>query len=226
MRGLTIKTEDLVFRRCHVLLVLFVLCLAGCGPATTRTVSPPQAGVAVAPDKPIWLSGIQSPDNTGFKKSYPAPQASEFMSVVNAGIWLANSDGEASQLRYEFTVDVRNLPIDIAYTRATLENPEAPDAPIVYEHYITRHEKSSRVTHGPLHGVVSGREYRVTMELFHDRERTRLMDRVEQRLLSGAGNAGGCVTLDDEYKAAIFGNLPSPRGESIALDKVAVYCEK
>src|SRR5690606_19338742 len=141
----------------------------------------PQGGAAVIVQKPIWLSGIADPVNESFTTEYPAAAGSTHMEVINAGVWLANAYGKRSQLIYELSINVKDLPDQRHYTRMILENPQDQTTPFTYEHYLDPEEKSTTGRHGPLHGVQLGGEYTLVFEIYADQERTQLIDHIRQR---------------------------------------------
>lgn len=207
-----------------ILFCVTVIILSGCGNTPVNHI--PNGGHLITIREPIWFSGIKDPVNESFSTEYPDAVESEYISVVNSGYWLANAYGKRSQLIYEFTVNFKNLTREKYYTRMILENPLDKNAPFIYEHYINSEEQSTKGTHGPLEGVRLGTQYQMTIELYEDKERSILVDRVSQLLLSSVGNQSGCVEITDEYKSHYFSNVATLTGNNYSPEKLVIYCDK
>lgn len=208
---------------CSVLIA--AMSLLACASSPTGFVNGPDGGAAVIIQKPIWLPGIEDPVNLNFTQTYPPPEKSTHIEVVSASIVLANAYGKKSQLIYEFSVNLKDLPNDRVYTRMVFDNPESPGAPFIYEHYFDKTSGSTKGNHGPLKNLVMGAEYHMIFEIYQDEERTKLIDKVNQILVSAADNTSGCVKLDSDYKQTYFGALPGPDG-ILSLDQIVIFCDK
>lgn len=213
-----------------VVILSILITLSGCQSTSSispKPVIPPNGGAAVDVGSKGWqLSGINVAGMEGFDADYPEPEETKHIKVVNAGFILANSYGKRSQVIYQFNLGIKNLPQDKAFTRVILENPVTPSSPIVYEHYIESRERSASVIHGPLQNISLHHRYLLIFEIYADENRTVLIDRVEQFIVSPLDNTTGCVELSPDYKKVYLGGTKDPKGRVIPLDKLIIWCEK
>lgn len=202
------------------------LAITGCQTAS-KSVMPPQGGAAIDLGTQTWaFSGIRVKGMDYFKVNYPKAKKSKNFEIVNAGFILANAYNKRSQIMYNFDLNVKNLPKGKTYTRATLEDPNNPSKPIVYEHYLNQNNHTTHVGHGPLKNVVLNKIYHFKFELFADEARTKLIDKIEQDLVSPLDNTSGCVTIVDDYKKVYVKNIVDPNGKSIPMDKIIIACDR
>jgi hypothetical protein len=186
-----------------LILYLFgVVFLSGC--ATPKS----QAGQvydALVRNRPVWVSGTNS-SNFPYSNTYPITQKSEHYKVVNAGYWVSGPGG-VGNLGYEFTLSILTPFPKVVYTRATLENPNDSDKPIVYDGVLTGSERSTNVKYGPLFNVMLGKIYTLKLEVFSDPQRLELVEVINQKIEAGISERRGCIGLSSELEEYLFKTL-------------------
>lgn len=208
-----------------VLIVVILGLLSSCLNQNARYVMPPNGGASVMAKKPVWLSGIRVQD-LEYTYGYPDPVENDYARVVNAGFYLANINGQISQLIMSLDLTIKKVFSDRVYTKAILQNPSNPAKPFIYEHYLDTNNKSTRVRHSPVFNVKMGDTYHLAVEFYGDEARTRLLSRIDQVIKSPVDNTSGCVTLDQGLKKMLYGDARDPLGKPIPLDKIIIACMK
>jgi len=200
-------------------ILLLVPCLATTAVAQNSYELPPNGGAVIIPSDPIWLTGIQDSDSvlSDISGSFPERQEPEYFDVVNAGFYLAMRNGELHAI-YFFQLNVKEPFKRKVYTRTILENPENSDDPISYEHYLAPGENSTRVTHSPVTNVKSNRIYNVTLEVYANRKRTKLIERITQPVQASFDNSSGCIKPSAEARSLLF--------VDVKIDEVEIPAEK
>ena len=189
-------------------------------------VIPPNGGAALLLKEPVWISGIQI-DNIEYFSDLPKAEENGELKVVNAGYCLVNSNGRISNLVYTLQLNVKKpFSENKVYTRAILTNPEDINNPIVYEHYLNSNERSTKVTHSPVLKAQMGKTYHMIFEVYDDVNRTNLMSRIDQPIISLVDNENGCVKLKKEFMEAKFKNTLDPQGRVIPTDKLIIACKR
>ena len=209
-----------------IVIVSLVFIMAACqSTSSPKYVIPANGGASIdVGNKGFKLSGVKVAGMESFEVVYPQAEKTQHIEVVNAGLILANGYGKHSQIIYQLDVNVKGLLQDRAYTRAILENPIDPLSPFIYEHHINNNERSTSILHGPLTNVFLHKEYSLKFELYADAARTKLIDKIEQVIVSPLDNTSGCVEMSPDYKKLHFGRTKDPKGNVIPLDKLMIWC--
>lgn len=209
----------------YVSIASLSLVFFGCAATSPKYRIPPNGGGAIKVAKPVWITGTYR-DDINFSSKLPVAQENEYLKVVNAGYWLANANGKVSQLVYAFDLSIKKpISENKVYTRAILDNPEDINNSIVYKHYLNKSERSSRVTHATVQNVKLGATYHMIFEVYSDANRTQLLTKIDQPIVSLADNTSGCLELSKELMEAQFGNVLDPHGKAIPIDKLIFACE-
>jgi hypothetical protein len=192
--------------------------------ALAAPVMPVQGRATIMLKNPVWLSGIKV-DAEGSKlaayaENFPAAVTTDHFVVVNAGFWLANQ-AKPTQAIYEFALTVKKHFQKRVYTRVLLDDPSDSTTPIKYEHYLDPAEGSTKATHGPLRDIKRGKRYTFTLEVYSDENRSQLLERVKQDIVSPLDNTSGCVELAPDVLLAAFPSL-----NPFALDKFTLACDR
>jgi len=157
--------------------ILLLLTISACGIRT-------QPEFSIFLEKPVWLSGIQV-DGLNYTKSFPLAIDNKYMKVVRAGYWLANTNGKLSQLVYIFKLtNNRVFPQDLVYTKSIFSNPEDESKPIIYYGTLNNKFRTTTITHGSVYNVAMNQTYHMVFEAYSDPERTQLITRIDQALVS------------------------------------------
>lgn len=209
----------------QIIIVCLGLSFFGCATTSSKYRIAPNGGAAVKIAKPVWITGTYR-DDMSFSSKLPIAQENEYLKVVNAGYWLANANGKVSQLVYAFDLSIKKpISEDKVYTRVILENPSDINKPIVYEHYLNKSERSTHVTHATVQNVKLGASYHLIFEVYRDLNRTQLLTKIDQPIVSLADNTSGCLELSKELMEAQYGNILDPNGKPIPIDKLIFACE-
>lgn len=150
------------------------------------------AGCVMAP-RPRYLPArtfISGTHQEGHDATEPRPAQSRYFKTEIAGFAIA--DGVAG---YQVFIDVITPPSQRIYTRAILENPENPEAPIVYEHYIDPETPSTAMRHLPVKGLKIYKNYRIELVAYADEARTQEIDRLTQKIRSYLDTTGNEILL-------------------------------
>lgn len=134
-----------------------------------------------------FISGIHQ---EGHDATEPRPARSRYFKTEIAGFAIA--DGVAG---YQVFIDVITPPSQRIYTRAILENPENPEAPIVYEHYIDPETPSTAMRHLPIKGLKIYKNYQIELVAYADEARTQEIDRLTQKIRSYLDTTGNEILL-------------------------------
>lgn len=208
------------------ILAVCIIGFSGCSSKSSKLVLPPKGGASIKVMEPVWITGTKRPD-ASYSLASPEAKETDYLQVINAGYWLANTHGKISQLVYAFDLSIKKpFPQDIVYTRAIFTNPENIDKPIVYEHFLDNKYKSTKVTHATLSNVEMGKTYHMIFEVYSDKNRTQLLTKIDQPIVSLVDNISGCVKLDNAFMIAIYGKMLDPSGQTIPVDKLIIACEK
>lgn len=185
---------------------------------------PPPGGAVIVPDQPIWLTGIPEEGSVleDIASGFPERQSAEYFEIVNAGYYLAMRDGDL-QAVYFFQLNIKTPFDKRVYTRVTLENPSDAENPIVYEHYLSPEERSTRAAHSPLTNVEANRIYELMFEVYRDPERNELIERITQPIQASFDNTGDCIEPSPEARPLLFGNITIEDVE-IPIDKLSWPC--
>lgn len=207
-------------------ILLVLLCLSSSTiVASDKSYGAPKGGFAVSPDNPIWISGLTI-DDAAFTKEYPKREQTEHLAVVNAGLWLANNGPKISILVYSLEIDIKKPFSKKVFTKTILPNPENPGSPFIYKGTLNKTEKSTRVNHNPVVGIKKGEKYNFVFEVYEDKKRNNLIERIDQQIQSPVDNTSGCVEIEADYKKALFGDIKDKRGRPIPPEKIVVACKK
>lgn len=208
------------------IVTICIIGLSGCSLKSNRSVMPPNGGGSIAIMEPVWITGIKRTD-VSYSSTLPEEQENDYLKVINAGYWLANTHGKLSQLVYSLDLNIKKPFLqDVVYTRAILSNPEDTNNPIIYEHFLDNKYKSTKVTHATLSNVSMGKTYQIIFEVYSDKSRTHLLTKVDQPIVSLVDNTSGCVKLDNALMKAKYGNVLDPSGNVIPIDKLIIACQK
>jgi hypothetical protein len=209
----------------YVSIASLSLVFLGCAATFPKYRIPPNGGGAIKVAKPVWITGTYR-DDINFSSKLPIAQENEYLKVINAGYWLANANGKVSQLVYSFDLSIKKpISENKVYTRVILENPTDTNTPIIYEHYLNKNERSTHVTHATVQNVKMGSTYHMIFEVYNDTNRTQLVTKIDQSIISLADNTSGCLELSEELMEAQFGNVLDPHGKAIPIDKLIFACE-
>jgi hypothetical protein len=107
----------------------------------------------------------------------PHPKESRYLRTNSGGFQLIQSFAA-----YKVFIDVIRKPEKRYYTRAIIQNPLDSNAPFVYEHYIDPDTPSTILTHGPVKGLQIYKDYTVELILYEDKNRTKEIDRLTQKI--------------------------------------------
>ncbi len=208
-----------------IILLSSFLLLGGCA-SNHRVVIPTNGGASITVNKPVWISGIHV-NGLKYSESLPEPQENEFLKVINAGYWLANTNGKMSQLVYSFDLNNKKVfPQDKVYTRSSFTNPENKTNPIVYTGTLDNIAGSTHITHATLNSVTMNEEYIMNFDVYSDPERTKLITSIHQKIVSVVNNTDGCVQLSHDYMQEVFGYMRDPQGKPIPVEKLMINCVK
>jgi len=206
-----------------VALIITTLSFTGCIISGANGI--PNGGAAINVQKPVWLSGIKLNENS-YSSSFPKAEENEYLKVIKAGYWLANTNGKKSQLIYRFQVDIKKPFSDKkVWTKMTLSNPSNENKDIVYTHYLNTKDKNTGGTHLPLSNVKLNKKYNMIIEVFSDENRTKLISKLNQTIISPVDNTSGCIKLNQEFKKEKYGYLVD--GTNIlSLDHLVILCDR
>lgn len=208
-----------------VVVLLFIILIQGCA-IRNGHVSPPNGGVAITVTQPVWASGVQE-TNLKYSELFPKPEENNFLKVVNAGYWLANTNGKISQLVYAFDLTNKKVfPQPKVYTRFYFTNPQNKDKPFIYLGTLDNIAGSTKVTHATVSNVELHKEYAMIFEAYSDINRTQLITRINQKIISPVDNSNGCVRFSKEYMSEMFGHIPGPKGTPLSVNKLMISCVK
>lgn len=224
-----LKTKKGITLMGKTIISIATLCLSliffGCAAISPKVRIPPNGGAAIKVANPVWITGT-SRDDINYSSQLPMPMENEYLKVVNAGYWLANANGKISQLVYSFDLSIKKpISLDQVYTRVILDNPEDMKKPIIYEHYLKKNERSTHVTHATVQNVKVGATYHMVFEVYSDINRTKLLTKIDQPIVSLADNTSGCLELSEEMMRTIYSNILDPHGKVIPIDKLIFACE-
>ena len=124
--------------------------------------------------KPLFLIGTYQKGNN---ITEPHPEKSRYLRT-NAGGFLLMQSFAA----YKVFIDIIQKPEKRYYTKAILQNPLDSNAPFVYEHYIDPDTSTATLTHGPVKGLQIHKNYTVEFILYEDKNRTKEIDRLTQKI--------------------------------------------
>lgn len=204
-------------------LLLFVLFASGCA-TRNGSVILPNGGAGITVGKPVWLSGIEE-GSLNYSELFPKAQKNKFLEVVNAGFWLANTNGKISQLIYILNLKNKKIfPVGKVYTRSSFSNPSNKSQPFVYLGTLDNTISFTKITHATVNNVKLHEKYQMTFEVFKDSKRTELITKINQKIKSPVDNSSGCVVLPDEYMNEIFGNVLDSKGKLIPTNKLIINC--
>jgi len=185
----------------------------------------PNGGAGINVQKPVWLSGIKLKEDS-YSSSFPKAEENEHLKVINAGYWLANTQGRKSQLIYRFQVNIKKPFSDKkVWTKMTLSNPSNENKDIVYTHYLNKKDKNTGGTHATLSNVKLNKKYNMIIEVFSDENRTKLISKLNQTIISPVDNTSGCIKLNQEFKKEKYGYLVDGT-KILSLDHLIILCDK
>ncbi len=174
--------------------------------------------------KPIWISGIQE-NSLPYSKNFPKRQENKFLKVINAGYWLANTNGKISQLVYIFELNNKKIfSQSKVYTRSSFTNPANINKPFVYTGTLSNTVGSTKIAHSTVRNVKLNAQYEMIFEVYSDSNRTKLITEIKQKIISPVDNTSGCVKFSNEYMHEIFGNILDPNGRLIPVEKLIIDC--
>ncbi|WP_415397270.1 hypothetical protein [Sulfurimonas sp. CS5] len=202
--------------------ILVVLNLTGCVIPGVHGI--PNGGAAAIIREPVWLSGIKTSD-IGYSSNFPKAEENEYLKTIKAGYWLANTNGKRSQLVYYFKVKVKKPFSDQkVWTKMILSNP-SNIRNIVYTHYLNKTDKNTSATHPTVSNVKLNQKYNMILEVYSDKERTKLISKLNQNIISPVDNTSGCIKLNKIFKEEQYGYLVD--GKTIlTLDHLIIWCDK
>lgn len=217
------KTHKAFMSYSKVILWMSLLLLAGCA-SKHGVVIPPNGGAAITVKKPVWISGIHV-NELKYSASLPEPEENQFLKVVNAGYWLANTNVKISQLVYTFDLTNKKVfPQDKVYTSSSFTNPEDKTKPIVYTGTLDNTMGSTHITHATVNNVQMNEEYILKFNVYSDPERTQLITSIHQKIVSPVDNTNGCIKLSHQYMQEVFGYMRDPQGKPIPVEKLMINC--
>jgi hypothetical protein len=206
-----------------IVVLLFIVSISGCG-TRNGVVIPPNGGAGITVDKPVWISGIQEV-SLKYSKSFPKSQENKFLKVVNAGYWLANTNGKISQLVYMLELNnKKSFSQSKVYVRSYFTNPEDKSNPFTYDGTLDNFVGSTKITHATVNNVELHKEYSMVFEVYSDSNRTNLITKINQKIISPVDNSNGCVKFSDDYMGEIFGNVLDSKGKPIPINKLIINC--
>jgi hypothetical protein len=208
-----------------IVFLTIISLVIGCS-AKSGFVIPPNGGASIMIDKPMWISGIKEKD-LAYSKHFPEAEENEYLKVVNAGYWLANTNGKISQLVYSFELNNKKIfSSPKVYTLSSFTNPINKNSPIVYYGDLDNIIGSTKITHATVDNVKLNTEYHMVFEVYSDSKRTNLITRLNQKIISPVDNSTGCIKLSTEYKNEKLSSIPSPQGGLIPTNKLIIACKK
>jgi hypothetical protein len=180
---------------------------------------------AINVQKPVWLSGIRL-NKDSYSSSFPKAEENKYLKVLKAGYWLANTNGKKSQLIYYFKVNIKKPFLNKkVWTRMTLSNPLNENKDIVYTHYLSPNDKNTDGTYATLSNVKLNKKYNMTLEVFSDENRTNLISKLNQTIISPVDNTNGCIKLNKALKKEKYGYLVDGT-KILSLDHLVILCDK
>jgi hypothetical protein len=96
---------------------------------------------------------------------------------------------------YKWFIEVIQHPEKRIYTRCTIENPQDPNKPFVYDGFIDPATPSTVITHGPALGLKIYSDYTLEFIAYEDEARTKELDRLTQKLRSYVDTTGPKLKL-------------------------------
>ncbi len=214
-----------ILMKIEVVLMVSIGLLVACAPKSPY-VKAPTGGEVVVPKGPVWLSGIQDDQSSAgeLTSSYPKPEASKHLKVVNAGYWLKFNAGEMHAV-YQVILDIQSPFGQKVYTRVVLTNPLDPASPFVQEHHLLPNEKSMGVRDGPVWGVKLGKTYPLVFEIYADPGRSKLLEKVTQKVQSSFDNTSGCVELEKSLRPKLL-VAQDADGNPVPTEKLIYPCKR
>ncbi|NQY20035.1 MAG: hypothetical protein HRT40_01805 [Campylobacteraceae bacterium] len=206
-----------------VVVIIAILSFTGC--VITGPNGIPNGGAAIIVQEQVWLSGIKSNEDS-YSSSFPKAEENEYLKVIKAGYWLANTQGKKSQLVYYFKVNIKKeFSNKKVWTKMTLSNPSNENKDIVYTHYLSSKDKYTGGTHATLSNVKLNKKYNMIIEVFSDENRTKLISKLNQTIISPVDNSSGCIKLNRELKQEKYGHLVDGT-KILSLDHLIILCDK
>ena len=186
---------------------------------------PPQGGAVVIPEQPIWLTGVEDDASVlaEISTEFPTRQSTDHLEVINAGFYLNMQYGELQAI-YSYELNLKKPFPKKVFSRMILEDPLNPNEPIVYEHFLAPEEKSTKVTHGPVRGVEANGTYTLTFEVYSDRRRKKLVDRIVQKVIASFDNSGPCIEPSDLARSILLPAI-TVDGLEVPTSKLAWPCK-
>jgi len=142
--------------------------------------------------KPVFLIGTYQEGNN---VTEPRPEKSRYLRTNSAGFQLIQSFAA-----YKVFIAVIRKPKKRYYAKVILQNPLDPNAPFVYEHYIDPDTPSTTLTHGPVKGLQIYKDYTVELILYEDKNRTKEIDRLTQKIRCYVDTTSNQLLLYDRVK--------------------------
>ena len=210
-----------------ILTFLAALLLVVCGTVFAKPVTPPPGWTVIMLKNPVWLTGISEKRDgkliAVYSADFPPPVTTEHFAMFRAGYWLANQQ-LPTEVIYRFLIDVRQSYDKRVYTRSIVDNPSDVAKPIKYEHYLDPKEKSTTTTHVGLSNVERGKHYTYVFEAYEDENRTILLERLTQEIVSPLDNVSGCVQLEPAIMREVFPG--AEKGTPAPIDKIMLACDR
>ncbi len=204
-------------------LLLITISFTGC--IITGKNGVPNGGAAIIIEKPVWLSGIRL-DDDGYSSKFPEAGENEYLKTVSAGYWLENTNQKKSQLIYNFKINIKKpFANKKVWTKMILSNPSDENNNIIYTHYLEKKDKSTGGTHGTLSNVNINKKYNMILEVYEDKDRTKLISKLNQTIVSPVDNTNGCIKLNRKFKKEKFGFLVDKKNV-LTQEHLIVWCDK
>ncbi len=208
-----------------LLISLYFIMIIGCS-STSKYVIPPNGGASIFVNEPMWISGVKVKELV-YSKYFPKAEENNYLKVINAGYWLMNTNGKISQLVYSFELNNKKVFLHSkVYTRSLFSNPIDKERPIIYEGFLDNSVGSIKITHSVVENVKFNIEYNMSFEVYSDSNRTNLITKINQKIISAADNTSGCIVLTDKYKEEKLNFIPNASGKITPIDKLIIACER
>ena len=166
----------------YIIVTLLVFLMFGCASKPTPFYA----------KKPVFLIGTYQEGNN---VTEPRPEKSRYLRTNSAGFQLIQSFAA-----YKVFIAVIRKPKKRYYAKVILQNPLDPNAPFVYEHYIDPDTPSTTLTHGPVKGLQIYKDYTVELILYEDKNRTKEIDRLTQKIRCYVDTTSNQLLLYDRVK--------------------------
>ena len=107
----------------------------------------------------------------------------------------------------------------------TFSNPLNKNKEIVYTYYLLPKNEITNGTHVALSNVKLNKKYHMILEIFSDENRTNLISKINQIIISPVDNTNGCIEVNKELKKEKYGYLVDG-SKILSLEHLIIECNK